>query len=60
MIIICSVCNLHLGTKPGTGTSHGYCRFHELQALILGKVATGEESAEFKTLQEARCQKPRE
>jgi len=60
MIILCSVCGIHLGTKPGRGTTHGYCRYHELQALMFGKVATSEEAAEFGTLQEARCRKSQE
>jgi len=60
MIILCSVCNLHLGTKPGQGVTHGYCRFHLLETLIKSKLATDEESAEFKAAQEARCRKPRE
>ena len=33
MLIVCCVCHIRLGRKAGRGTSHGYCRRHELEAM---------------------------
>ena len=60
MIVVCSVCNVQLGTKPGRGISHGYCRFHELEALLELNALTAAEAAELTKIREerAKCHNP--
>jgi len=50
MIVVCSVCNIQLSTKPGRGISHGYCRFHELELLRDMGAMTAAEAAELEQI----------
>lgn len=50
MKTICMICRVVLAECPGEGISHGYCRLHELEALVKANIATPEEEKELKDL----------
>lgn len=51
---VCSVCLAFLGYAPGPAdaVTHGFCRRHELEALVKAKVATPAEAEELRRLEE--------
>lgn len=54
LISVCSRCKVMYGSKPSMtdGYSHGYCRFHELETLIKGNVASQDEIEEYFSLKD--------
>ena len=50
---ICCVCHVRLKSSPRGGTSHGYCRRHELEALDKAGLLTSYEADELGRLRRA-------